>query len=185
MGATTATAKVWYADTSDSAKLDTVTAAMASSIENGLGTRMTLRETQVGLKAGVSTAWSLPTTWAVVPMAVGTGNGMFNNGFTITAGVITIVTPGMYFVSGQLSITNVSGHSVKLEVRQNSTPLFYGETLSSATVYQFATGSTVINCVAGDTIAMYGADGVTTGATTVADSSKNLLSVVLVNATHA
>lgn len=184
MGAYTSTAKVWYPDTTDSAKLDTVIATVASSIENGLGARMTLRETQVGIKAGVGTAWTLPSTLTLVPFAVGTGNGMFNNGFTISSGgVVTVQTPGQYYVSGALSITNVAGHTVKMELHQNGTPLIYDEISSSSSFYQFAKGSTVINCVAGDTISMYGGDAVG-GSTTVADNSKNHLSVVLVNATH-
>lgn len=181
MGFYTPNAQVWYPATTDTAEINTLLSTMASSIEAGLEPRLAHQEIAVGIKAGVQ-AVTLTGTMTLLPMSVpSSAAGMFSQGLTISGGVITIQTAGMYLVSAGLSITNVASHSCKFEVRKNGSTILFDEVVSSASFFQFAKGSTALNCVAGDTIAMYGGDAGGTGST-VADYSYNHLTVVLVQA---
>jgi hypothetical protein len=96
MGAYTDTAQVWFPDDADTSKLDVLLATMASSIEDGLGARMTQQELNKGLLVSLSSTYMLPAASAlgVVPYTVGSPG--YNNGVTLSAGVATIVTPGLY-----------------------------------------------------------------------------------------
>lgn len=191
MGATTATAKVWYADTTDSAKLDSVTALMASSIENGLGARMTLRETQVGVKAS-SDMWTIPSTntFTTVPVSVTTSHADFNAGFTLaSSGVATCQTPGMYIVTASLGVngpdSSGASASVKAAIVKNGAIVLSTEVALSTTIWANAVVTTTINCVAGDTIQMQGTLAGTPASAHASFGQTSALSAALVNATHA
>lgn len=189
MGAYTPTAKVWYADTTDSAKLDTVTSTMASSIENGLGARMTLRETQVGLKASVDN-WTIPTTAnTTVPVSVTTSYADFNAGFSLSSGgVATVQTPGMYLVTAsvgpRLPDTAGSNASCQIYIQKNGASFASAEVAFNTVSWITAQSTCVINCIAGDTIQMQAKIAGTPGSAHTTQQSNTFLSVVLVNATH-
>lgn len=102
MGAYTPVAQVWYPDTSDTAEFNTLMSTLASSIENGLGARMTKQELNKGLLVSLSSTYMLPASSAlgVVPYTVGSPG--YNNGVTLSSGVATIVTPGLYAMSVNL-----------------------------------------------------------------------------------
>jgi len=120
MGAYTSTAQVWYPDTSDPAKLDTLLSTMASSIENGLGARMTKAETNKSLLATVAagSTWALANgTEATVPYAINSGN--YNNGFTLTGGIVTINTPGLYDVTAS-GLTDMTSGYADLRLYKNA-----------------------------------------------------------------
>lgn len=186
MGLFTPGAQVWYPQTSDTAEINVLMSTMASSIEEGLGARLKHQEIAVGCKLGHAKV-TLSNNWTLAPMGVTGAAGTFNNGMTVTNNIVTVNTGGMYMVSAAASIMNVSGHSIKIEVRKNGSPILYDETASNPSYYQLSKGTTALNCVPGDTIAMYIADaGTITNppATTTVDSSTfNHLTVVLVKAT--
>jgi hypothetical protein len=64
----------------------------------------------------------------------------------------------MYLVTGALGVDNVAGHTAKLDIRKGSTVLVANEQKSDASFFQCATATTVVNCVAGDTLSMRIAD---------------------------
>lgn len=183
MGLYTPNAQVWYPDTGDTAEINTLLGTQASSIENGLGARLAHQEVAVGCKLGMG-SMQLQEAMALCNMQVAATAGCFNNGMTVSAtGIVTIQTTGMYLVSGGLGIVNVSGHSVKFEVRKNNASFLYDEVASSSQFWQFCKGSTAVNCVAGDTLALYGADAAaTTGVGTINDPLYNHFTVVLIKA---
>lgn len=166
MGAYTPTAKVWYADTSDSAKLDTVTAMQASSIENGLGARMTLQEKAIGLHASVATnGYQIGNLTvapgATIPYAIRTGTADFTQGLTINgSGIVTIQTPGMYLVGASLGPSGgASGPGVKLYAWKNGTAgtlLGTCETPMNTNILVTSNLTAVFNCIAGDTLSCTG-----------------------------
>lgn len=193
MGAFTPLAKIWYPDQNDTAKIDTLMATLASSIENGLQPRLALQEKAVGLKASVpantfTIPWaSAPSGGYVIPYRVTSNNGDFNNGFTIsTSGVVTVQTPGMYFASAQMGTAGaVTGHGVKTLLMKNSTEIGADErVMNDSTNWVDSTATAILNCVAGDTIS---AVGYLTGASfssTLGNSGETTyISVVLIRPT--
>lgn len=167
MGQTTTNLQIWTPDEFDLNEPDVYLADMAASIENGAGERLNLQEMAIGLKAGLtSSAVTLSSTLAIAPVTINSSNGSFNQGLTITGGIVTVITPGMYSVSGALGVTNVSGHTAKLELHKGSTVIIADEAKSDATFYQAAKASTIVNCIAGDTLSMWIGDAA--GGATVA-----------------
>jgi hypothetical protein len=181
VGAYTPNAQVWYPGTGDTAELNVLLATLASSIENGLEPRLARQELAVGLKAGLATQQTLSTTFVLAPMSITGNNGSFNQGLTISAGVVTVVTPGMYLISGALGITNTAGKSSKIQLRKNGSVIAADEQASSASYYQVAKANTVVNCIAGDTLSMFMADGVG-GVTTSIDTSLTHFTVAMIQA---
>lgn len=181
MGLYTTFAQVWYPDETDTAEFNTLLATLASSIENGLQPRLAKQELAIGLKAGLTGTVSL-TASATAPVSVTANNACFAQGLTISSGVITVATPGMYLVSGAVGIQNISGHTAKIWIQKNSTTLASDEQVSSASFYQVAKAVSVANCVAGDTIKMLIGDAVGSGATTASNLDMTHLSVAMIQA---
>lgn len=156
--AVTPNGKIYLPEGFVTAGFKAIFASVASSIENGLTKRLALQEIAVGLKAGLSGTLSLTSTLTVAPLVVNANNGNFAQGMTITGGIVTVATPGMYLMSCSLGITNVAGHTAKFEMRQNSTAIAADEQKSDVSFFQVAKGTTVVNCVAGDTLSMWVGD---------------------------
>jgi hypothetical protein len=188
MGAYTPNAKVWYPDENDSAKLDTLLATQAGSIEDGLEPRLAHQEIAVGLKAGIGSAVAIGGTQAVIPFAIGSANGEFNNGFNFNSGIATIQTAGMYLVSVSLAVnpnaTYANTRSVVTWLYKNATIISYGETAMSSTFVTAAQCTAVMNCVPGDTISVQGSTGggTTSGVTLNSAGYPTYLSIALVQA---
>lgn len=154
MGIVTSDLLIWTPDEDDDLEPDVYLATMAQSIEEGVGTRLRLQELAVGLKAGFTSAPVLSSTMATAAVTVNTSNGSFKQGLDISGGVVTVVTPGMYIVSGSVGVTNISGHTAKMELRKGTTVLASDEQKSDASFFQAAKQTTVVNCIAGDTLSM-------------------------------
>lgn len=184
MGFLTSKAKVWYPALTDKMQLHTLFATMASSIENGLQPRLELQERAIGLKASPATQVTLTTSAQTMPVVVNSANGNFAQGLTVTNGVVTVATPGMYMISGSLGIQPTLGGAATtaaLNIFKNSIAIISDEQLSSANFYQAAKGTSVINCVAGDTIKLTGRCATGT-IQTAADLALTHLTVVMVQA---
>ena len=124
MGSTTADLLIWTPDDNDSAEPDVYLKTMAESIEDGVGDRLRLQELAIGLKAGfTSVPAALTSTLTVAPVTINASNGSFKQGLDISGGVVTVVTPGMYLVSGSLGVTNTAGHTAKMDIRKGATVL--------------------------------------------------------------
>jgi len=181
MGFLTTKAKVWYPAITDKMQLHTLFSTMASSIENGLQPRLELQERAIGLKAALNGQVTLTTTEATMPVAVTSANGNFTQGLTVSgAGIVTVATPGMYLISASLGIQPGSGTSA-LKIYKNNTIIISDEQLASSTFYQASKGTSVINCVAGDTIKLTGRTASGT-IQTAADLALTHLTVVMVQA---
>lgn len=186
MGGYTPVAQVWYPDVTDTAKLNTLLATMASSIEDGLGARMVKQETVKSLLGTVTagSTWTLSNTVeATVPYSINTGG--YNDGLTISSGVVTVSTPGLYYVSASVLTTQVDGY-VDLQLQRNggtiSRPLGPGSPAGAG--IGPASGAFIFNCVAGDTLRARVTIQGTTGAVKIntLQATYNVLSVVLIKA---
>ncbi|QOR56095.1 membrane protein [Arthrobacter phage Thunderclap] len=186
MGAYTTNAQVWYPDTSDTAKLNTLLSTMASSIENGLGARMTKQETVKSMLATVlagSTGTLANGVEATLPFAINPGG--YNDGLTLASGIVTIVTPGLYFVAVNSMTTQSSGYA-DLRIYKNSGVFTRALGTSTTAGAGFAATATsgVMQFVAGDTIkATITVNGVTgSAAIHTGQATYNVMSVVLLKA---
>lgn len=154
MGFVTADLNIWTPDENDPADLDVNLALMAQSLEDGVGNRLRTQEIAVGLKAGFTSAPTLSTTMTTAAVTVNDTHGSFAQGMEIAGGVVTVVTPGMYLISGSVGVQNIANHTAKLELRKGSTVLAADEVASNAAFFQVAKQTTVVNCVEGDTLSM-------------------------------
>lgn len=153
MGLYTPNSQVWYPTTGDTSELNVLLATLASSIEEGVGARLAHQEIAVGLKASLPAGTGIPQEPVVAPYAVSGGNGDFAQGMTITNGIVTVQTAGMYIMSANLGIQPGSGQRTgAVFLRKNNTELGGAEILQSGQYYQTATSNVVVNCVAGDTL---------------------------------
>ena len=181
MGNTTADLLVWTPDENDLAEPDVYLATMSQSIEDGAGARLRLQELAIGLKAGYTSAPTLSSTLAVAAVTVNTSNGSFKQGLDIAGGIVTVITPGMYLVSGSVGVDNVAGHTAKIELRKGSTVLAADEQKSDASFYQAAKATTVVNCIEGDTLSMRIGDAAN-GASVAANLALTHFTVAMIQA---
>jgi hypothetical protein len=181
MGAYTSPNQVWYPDLTDIGQLNTLLATLAQSVDAGIGARLQKQEIAVGLKAGLASAVTLTTTFTLMPMVITSNNACFNKGFNFAGGVATVVTPGMYMVSAGIGVTNQAGSSSKMSLRLNGVSVVEDEQSSSGTIYQASKNVSVVNCVAGDTISLYGSCGSATIPTS-ANLALTHLSIAMVQA---
>ena len=114
-------AAIWTPDEDDNLDPEVWSAAMADSIMNGLGERMDKQEKKVSLRATAPEVFDVVSTgssdpYTQVPLTIGgwTGSrapesdfatGNHAEGITIDGDVATIVTPGLYNILGQISLT--------------------------------------------------------------------------------
>lgn len=158
MGNTTTDLLIWTPDENDLAEPDVYLSTMAQSLEDGVGDRLRTQELAIGLKAGYTSAPTLSSTMAIANVTINTANGSFKQGLDIAGGVVTVITPGMYLISGSLGVSNVAGHTAEIQLRKGSTQLAVDSQKSDASFFQAAKCNTVVNCVAGDTLTMWVGD---------------------------
>lgn len=186
MGAFTTTAQVWYPDLSDTAKLNTLLATVASSIENGLGARMTKQETVKSLLATVTagSSWTLANgTEATLPFSINTGG--YNDGLTLSSGIVTFTTPGLYNITVNALTTQASGYS-DLRIYKNAGVIArtLGDSTTAGGGFSPTTISITGNFIAGDTFkSTITVNGVTgSAAIHTGQATYNVLSVTLIKA---
>ena len=159
MGNVTASG-IWSPDEDDGLDPDVNMAAMASSIEEGLGTRVTLQESVVGLKASLT---GLNYVQNIQPFIAPFGINEptdFVAGMEFTGGVATIITPGIYGISACATIDPVrfyagnDGRSITVELRKNNEIFRRGEAGSDPLFWSTASADCPILCIAGDTISV-------------------------------
>lgn len=160
MGAYTVPNGVWYPDLTEIDQPNVWMATHAASVDQGIGVRLQKQEIAVGAKLSTNAAIALTTSPTIVPMAVyDATSGDFNNGMTLAGGVLTVQTKGMYVVSASLGVQpNAVGttRSAVNTLRKNANVVSYSE-VPLSTVYSISSlCTTVMNCVPGDTISMYG-----------------------------
>jgi hypothetical protein len=152
MGAFTPIDEIWYPDEDDTAEQNVNLATMASSIEEGIGQRLRAQETFLGLFATRASGQTL-TKQALTTVQFGLDSpSTFNTGFTFSNGIITIETPGLYYVGVNVVIQIPDGYGEICIVKSGNE---YGKVLQfkgSASNNVGLSTSSVVNCVAGDTI---------------------------------
>jgi hypothetical protein len=186
MGAFTPLDDVWYPDEDDTAEQNVNLATQAASIEEGIGARLRHQELAIGLKASLnSSAWTIPGNGILpqrVPYAISGERGDFTQGLTITNGIITVATAGMYLVTATLgTLGAINGAGIKLFLDKNGTFLAGAESPMVAPTWGNTQVTTVLNCVPGDTILTRGQIQSTTTSLACNGESTHL-SVVLVQA---
>lgn len=184
MGAFTPNTQVWYPDETDPAKLNTLFSQLASSIETGIGGRLTKQETVKSLLATVTagSTWTLSdAVEATVPFSINVGG--YNDGLTFAGGIVTVTIPGLYFISTNCLTKQTAGYS---DLRLYKNGGVFTRALGPATTagggFSPTSTSGIMQFVAGDTIkatiTAYGANTfIHTGQATY-----NVLSVVLLKA---
>lgn len=159
MGAYTPDSQVWYPDLTDTAKLNTLLALLASSIENGVGARLSHQEIAVGGKFSAPLSYVHPsgTSFAqatLVPFSNDGANAAFANGITISSGTVTIETAGMYIITAALSGLNTASRSVVTYLCKNGAAVASAEVPSASNVYVSSQANCVLNLIPGDTISV-------------------------------
>lgn len=186
MGAFTTNTQVWYPDTSDTAKLNTLLSTMASSIENGLGARMTKVETKKSLLATVAagSSWALANgTEATIPYQINSGN--YNDGFTLAGGIVTVNTPGLYSIAAS-GLTNMTSGYADMRLYKNAGVV--ARTLGASTTagggFAPVSVAATMEFAAGDTIkATITVNGVAASASIhTGQQTYNVLAVTLIRA---
>lgn len=161
MGFLTTTAKVWYPALTDKMQLHTLFSTMASSLETGLGARMSKQEETASMVA------NLPAQQNFV---VGTGQSVnfsinsmgYNDGMTLTGGKVQITKAGLYFFStnclGAVGGTSGVGF-MQTQIRKNTTQIFNNGitamVYNGGSVIATTSGSVVMKCVPGDVIDVF------------------------------
>lgn len=192
MGFLTTTAQVWYPAITDKMQLHTLFSTMASSIENGLGARMSKQELNKGAFLGLTSSVTLPTTSGTaftVPYPVGAAP-YYNNGMTVSGGVVTIVTPGLYQLNATFFVYQTGGYGTGT-LMVNNTPIseLIATPLSSGSGQTFLSGALAGSQIlkAGDTVWVkmlnYNWTGTTPSLFGAAGRPLNALSVTLIKAT--
>lgn len=152
MGAFTPIDQVWYPDENDTAEQNVNLGTMASSIEEGIGKRLRAQETFLGMFATQPVRQTLINN-ALTTVNFGLNSAQcFNTGFTFSNGIVTIATPGLYYVGVNVVLDLGGGYGEIGIVKSN---IEYGKVLQykgSASNFIGLSTSSVINCVAGDTI---------------------------------
>lgn len=137
-------------------------AAMAASIEEGIGVRLTAQEQAIGLKAGIAPLTRVKFEEGVVaPFEITAGTGSFVQGMTLEGGYASVTVAGMYFITAAASLQMWGGataapenenRTIAIQVFKNGTPLVGGEVRSDELYWQTAQANTVVLCVPGDTL---------------------------------
>lgn len=155
MGAYTPNAQVWYPDTSDTAELNVLLSTLASSIEVGIGERLAAQEELISAVLTVNTSGTInlpANTEVTIPFIVDTFG--YNTGdMTLSSGVITINTPGVYFVSSTMTFNDQANyfvHSVKISGVEKVRGFSF---FPKASFFQYSAQTAVVKLNAGDTIA--------------------------------
>jgi len=120
---------------------------MAQSIEDGVGNRLRFQEIAVGLKAGIAAGTGIPMSVATAPYSITAANGNFTQGLTISGGIVTVATPGMYIVTASLGIQpkNPADRTTAVDIYKGSTKLAGAELLQSTDYYITSVASCVVN----------------------------------------
>lgn len=156
MGGMTVKHAVWYPDLTDVDQPNVWAATMAQSVADGIGDRLELQEKAVGLKAGLSSQFTLTTTAQILPMVIKATDGSFKEGFDISGGIATVTVKGMYLISGALGIQPASGTTTAMGLWKGTSSIIGDEQVSSPTFYQGSKATTIVNCIPGDTLYMKG-----------------------------
>lgn len=185
MGFLTNKAKVWYPAVTDKMQLHTLFATLASSIENGLEPRVAKQEITKAASAHVASGTSLPMnsgTFYKLPISIVSGTS-FNNGMSLTNSIWTIEQPGLYFFATNCVVNLSSGYS-EIQLYKNSTML--GQSLAnsggSASPFAMPQISSMMSCVAGDTVQVKVGLFGTAGSLNAGSVTYNAMSAVLVKA---
>lgn len=163
-------------------------AAMAESIEEGIGERLNKQEQAIGLAAGIAIGTTVGFAPGIIaPYEILTGEECFTQGMTLEGGIVTLTVPGMYFISCSAALETIAnepanaGRTIALQIYKNGVQLAGCEVEANADNWSTAQANKVVNCIAGDELAVhwYSAGGAGVG-TLAPNTPMNTLSIVLV-----
>jgi hypothetical protein len=182
---------IWTPDEEDNLDPEVWSAAMADSISEGIGVRLTKQETAIGLKAGIPVATTMTDASGVIaPYQIVSGLECFTQGMTLEGGVVTVTVAGMYFISCSAALESVDNcptnadRSIALQVFKNGGWVSGCEVKVDQGIWQTSQSNCVLNCVPGDQLSVrwYSA-GTTPGVgfgTLANNGAMHTLSIVLV-----
>jgi hypothetical protein len=155
MGAYTTNAQVWYPGTTDTAELNTLLATVASSIEDGLGARMLSQEKLVSAVLAIPNNSSFPALAAntdVTPNFQVTTFGYNTGDMTLSAGTLTIATPGVYFLSSTMTFNDNTSYYVHSIMISGAEKVRGFSFKPNGGAFQYSSQTSVVKLAAGDTI---------------------------------
>lgn len=192
-------AGIWTPDEGDNLNPEVWSSAMADSIQNGIGDRLTRQEQAIGLKAGIAQDTRVKFQDNVIaPYAIlGNGTSNFNQGMKFDGGVATVEVAGMYLITaaaalsywgpGPDSTPENQNRSIALQIKHNGGDLVDCEVESSQVNWQTAQANAVVLCAVGDALWVNwysagpgGNPDPTTGAKTANNVALQSLSIVLI-----
>lgn len=187
MGAYTTNMQVWYPDTSDTAKLNTLLATLASSIETGIGGRIIKVETTRSLLATVTAGSVTPLSNGgekTIPFSINPGG--YNDGMTIApTGIVTVNVSGLYYMAVNSMTTQASGYmDLRLYKNAGNFTRALGHSGTNGGGFAAAGATGIMQCNAGDSLqATVTVNGVAASAQIhTGQVTYNVMSIVLLKA---
>lgn len=137
-------------------------AAMADSISQGIGERVTRQEQAIGLKASIAAGVRVKYNSGIIaPFGIhADGTSNFIQGMELNGGVVTITAPGMYLISASAALNPTGGayspenldRSIALQLKHNDVDISGSEVSAHPFLWQTAQSTAVILCAVGDTL---------------------------------
>lgn len=150
--------KVYYPDQDTVDQPNVWGAAMASSIEEGIGARLRKQEQFIGFMGHLpkttypamqNGAYSNPLPFQVVQ-----GSGSFLQGMSVSAGVVTVPVGGLYSVSVSTTLGAIDSEFATY-LYLNANPVWKGYSKAfNNTTFGYNTGSVVLKCEEGNTLSV-------------------------------
>jgi len=189
---------IWTPDEGDNLDPEVWSAAMAASIENGIGVRLAAQERFEGCYLNIQDPHNLPAgvpgmSQTPLPFLVGQPVNYINGDMTLAGGVVTVKHDGLYSVNGTIAAyigdaaTYDPSQYLELTLFKNTDRHKQVEIFDDNTGHPLTLDcTTVMKCIAGDSIwasgVQYYGDSTHPPALNVNFALFNTLSVTLVQA---
>jgi hypothetical protein len=148
-------------------------AAMADSISEGIGTRVTAQEQAIGLKAGIAPLTRVKfENDLIAPFEITGSNGSFVQGMELNGGIAEVSVAGMYFITAAASLNMWGGvggspenenRTIAVQLKHNGGDLAGAEVTADENYWQTAQANCVTLCAPGDTLHVNWYSAATTG----------------------
>jgi len=142
---------IWTPDEEDNLDPEVWSAAMAASIEGGIGVRLAKQEQVAGIKASLPAPWSFDGNFNIVPLTIGSGSDYVTD-VDFAGGVATVTVAGLYAVDASVTLNFGPDVPIDMTLMYNSSFEDYFSLKTNATSYQTAPISTSLHLAAGDSI---------------------------------
>ena len=156
MGNVTEKDAIWTPDEDDKLDPEVWSAMMADSISQGIGKRVAKQEARAGACISLSAEFSVPSTDTLFPLEVSTGYAYsyanFVEGMTLSAGVLQVVTSGLYLLSSSTLMDFDDGAPMDMGILTSNGFLTIEALQTSPTTYASKTMVATAYLTEGDTV---------------------------------